>query len=165
MTTRSVAFAPDEYYHVYNRGTDKRVIFNILIKAKDDLGVSTFMNKLGTSYSMYFNKRYERTGSLFGGRFKSEHVNTDEYLKYLFSYIHLNPVKLIQKNWKEQGIENSHTTFEYLRGFEYSSLPEYLGVQRSVSEILHTSVFPEYFACSGEYQTELLEWLTFKPEP
>ena len=48
------------------------------------VGHSIFMKKLGTGYSMYFNAKYERTGGLFEGRFKSRHVESDEYLKYLF---------------------------------------------------------------------------------
>ena len=61
------------------------------------------MGKLGTGYSMYFNRKYKRTGALFVGAFKSQHANSDEYLKYLYAYIHLNPVKLIDSTWKEEG--------------------------------------------------------------
>ena len=59
------------------------------------------MHKLLTSYSKYFNKKYKTYGVLFEGKFKAVHVNTDVQAKYLFSYIHLNPVKLIQKDWKK----------------------------------------------------------------
>ena len=58
-------------------------------------GVVRFMNKIGTAYAKYFNKRHNRTGTLFEGRFKSVHVANDVQAKYLFSYIHLNPLKLI----------------------------------------------------------------------
>ena len=58
------------------------------------------MQKLLTAYTMYFNKKNERTGPLFSGMFKATHANEDEYLKYLFSYIHLNPIKLIEPLWK-----------------------------------------------------------------
>src|SRR3989344_979129 len=74
--------------------------FHVLITQMEENGISKFMQKLSTAYSMYFNKKYKRTGCLFEGKFKSQHVDTDEYLKYLFSYIHLNPVKLIQEDWK-----------------------------------------------------------------
>ena len=57
---------------------------------------------------MYFNKRYERTGGLFEGTFKATHANDDEYLKYLFAYIHLNSVKLIEPDWKENGIKDKN---------------------------------------------------------
>ena len=54
---------------------------------------------------MYYNKNIKELG-LFEGKFKSQHADTDRYLKYLFSYIHLNPIKLIQRDWKENGIKN-----------------------------------------------------------
>ena len=81
--------------------------FHILLTPLIEGGVATFMRKLATGYSMYFNKKHHRTGSLFEGRFKSEHVNNDNHLKYLFSYIHLNPVKLIQSKWQQEGIKDT----------------------------------------------------------
>src|SRR3989344_9576413 len=74
--------------------------FHILLKGKTDGGISNYMLKLLTEYSMYFNKKYKRTGRLFESVFKSSHVDSEEYLKYLYSYIHLNPAKLIDKNWR-----------------------------------------------------------------
>ena len=82
--------------------------FHILVKEKIENGISKFMGKLTTGYSMYFNKRYDRTGSLFQGVFKSVHADSDEYLKYLFAYIHLNPIKLINPEWKENGIKDKN---------------------------------------------------------
>jgi putative transposase len=75
--------------------------FHILMTPLIENGVSLFMKKLGTSYSMYFNKRYDYTGSLFEGRYKSSYAGEDTYLKYLYSYIHLNPMKLLDRNWKD----------------------------------------------------------------
>ena len=68
--------------------------------------ITEFMRKLLTSYSMYFNKKYKRTGSLFEGNFKSKHIGEENYFNYIFSYVHLNPIKLIDKGWKEKGISN-----------------------------------------------------------
>ena len=81
--------------------------FHILITPTEDGSVSKFMQKISTGYVMYYNQKYKRSGSLFEGKFKSQHANNDRYLKYLFSYIHLNPLKLIDKNWKEKGIKNA----------------------------------------------------------
>ena len=81
--------------------------FHILITPTEDGSVSKFMQKISTGYVMYYNQKYKRSGSLFEGKFKSQHANNDRYLKYLFSYIHLNPIKLIDKNWKEKGIKNA----------------------------------------------------------
>src|SRR3989344_1864178 len=80
--------------------------FHLLIKEKSDGNISLFMQKLATAYVMYFNKKYNRSGSLFEGKFKSQHINSDRYLKYIFSYIHLNPVKIIDSKWKEMGVKD-----------------------------------------------------------
>src|SRR3989344_1739298 len=58
--------------------------FHILITEKESGGISKFMQKLSTAYVMYCNIKYERTGGLFEGKFKSEHLGTDQYLKYIF---------------------------------------------------------------------------------
>src|SRR3989344_754162 len=80
--------------------------FHILVTEGEEGGISKFMQKLSTAYVMYYNQKYERTGGLFEGKFKSEHLDKDTYLKYIFSYIHLIPIKLLQKDWREVGIKN-----------------------------------------------------------
>ena len=111
---------------------------------------------------MYFNKKYERTGSLFEGKFKSAHADSDEYLKYLFSHIHLNPVKLIQSDWKEVGIINTTEAFEYLETYPYSSFFDYNGIFRQEGSILSKDAFPNYFESPDLFRKEILEWINFK---
>jgi putative transposase len=48
---------------------------------------------INVSYAGYFNRKHQRNGHLFQGRFKSILVDADEYLKQLSRYIHLNPVR------------------------------------------------------------------------
>lgn len=55
--------------------------------------LSKFVQKLANSYVYYFNRKYERSGHLFQGRFKSEPINDDEYFKTAFRYILQNPEK------------------------------------------------------------------------
>src|SRR3989338_5483185 len=95
--------------------------FHLLLKEIEMGGISQFMGKLSTAYSMYFNKKYERTGSLFEGRFKSSRIANDNYLHYLFAYIHLNPIKLIEPMWKEKGINDFARAKEFLGRYNYSS--------------------------------------------
>jgi len=216
---RNIIFAPDEFYHLYNRGTEKRRIFlqksdyerfltllfqsnstspvhlarqgrtlaelgetdrretlvdicayclmpnhfHILVKERSDNGISSFMQKISTGYTMYFNKKYERTGALFQGRFKATHANTDRYLKYLFTYIHLNPVKIIEPNWKESGISNQKRAQEYLEKYKYSSYLDYLGNNRLEKNILSMEASPKYFESSGSIKKDIKEWLNYEP--
>ena len=224
--SRNIAFAENEYYHLYNRGVDKRTVFenesdyrrfalllylcngktplrfeefpdwkgsttsqlikavfgeatdkpivaigayclmpnhyHLLVREITENGISTFMHKLSTAYTMYFNLNRRRTGALFQGRFKATHADTDEYLKYLFSYIHLNPVKLIEPDWKEHGIKNPSKAEDYLASFPYSSHMDYLGNKREFSKILNRPAFPDYFPKKGSFSHCVNDWLNYK---
>ena len=100
-------------------------------------------------------------GVLFEGCFKAEHINEDRYLKYLFSYIHLNPVKLIDSKWKERGLKNLKQAKGFLRNYEYSSYLDYLGIERPQNKILNLSAFPNYFENIKDFWSEIFEWLSF----
>lgn len=65
---------------------------HLLIKEGEE-EISATMKRLGISYAMYFNAKYRLTGPLFQGRFRSEKVESDEYLMTVVRYIHQNPVK------------------------------------------------------------------------
>jgi putative transposase len=208
MALRKIKFIEGEYYHIYNRGNNKNIIFkdkedyerfiglmyacnqsssfksddlkkdqglfnvqikekivnigvyclmpnhfHILITQRIDNGISIFMKKIMTAYVMYFNKKYERT----------EHVNKDNHLKYLFSYIHLNPIKLIQKDWKEKGIKNKKQVFQFLENYKYSSYLDFVGDSRVQNKILSTQDFPNYFSTKEKFKKEIFEWLSYPP--
>ena len=84
--------------------------------------LSRFMQKLTTSYSIYFNLRHRRHGHLFDGRFKAKAVDGDDYLLKLSRYVHLNPVFVGQ--WNGRGLGER---VEHLRSYPWSSYPEYVG--------------------------------------
>jgi putative transposase len=134
--------------------------FHILAKEIIENGISTYMRKLLTAYSMYFNKKYKRTGKLYEGVFKSVHIDKDEYLKYIYSYIHLNPAKLINKNWKECN-GNITKLLQYVFDYSYSSLKEY---SLKNYKIITPSEFPNYFNNPIDHKKELFEWLNLKEE-
>ena len=146
MSIRKCEFITGEFYHVYNRGVDKRTVFedgrdffkffemielfnqdrscgsvkeyqypknlkhgglasvlveivafcflpnhyHLILRQKVDGGISKFMQKIGTGYTMYFNKKNERSGSLFQGKFKAKHVEGRSALEYLSVYVNLN---------------------------------------------------------------------------
>ncbi len=212
---RKFQFSIGEFYHIYNRGNNKSVIFlddndrkrfqkllyvcnstkpvvyktiqglpldkiergdtlvsigayclmpnhfHFLLYEKIEGGISLFIGKVLTAYSMYFNKKYERTGRLFENTFQATHVNKDEYLKYLFSYIHLNPIKLIDSKWKENGIFDQSGAQKYLSNYVYSSYLDYVTNNREESKILNKSAFPEYFINFKEFKQFINEWLSY----
>lgn len=219
--SRGTTFATGEYFHIYNRGTEKRKIFldmndyerllsllyvtnspvvihrsdhftkklneilaiprestlvdigayclmpnhfHLLLHEHTENGISTFMQKLGTAYTMYFNKKCERKGSLFESTFHARHASGDEYLKYLFAYIHLNPMGLISPEWKEKHrVHDKKSAYEYLKNYRYSSYLDYAdsNSKRPEDIILHKTSFPEYF----ENPTEFVDFTKYWMEP
>ncbi len=135
--------------------------FHILIKAKEEVGVSKFMQKLTTAYVMYYNQKYKRTGGLFEGKFKSEHVSNDRYLKYIFSYIHLNPVKLIDSKWKEHKLADKKKVLSFLRGYPFSSFLDYQDSDREQYLIINRKPFPDYFPTAKDFEEEIFEWFNY----
>lgn len=93
--------------------------FHFLVKQKGANDIDGFMRSLCTRYTMYFNKKYKRVGSLYQGVYKAVIVSTDEQLLHLSRYIHKQALAL-------QG--------ETLRERQPSSYAEYCG-RRSTSWI------------------------------
>lgn len=137
--------------------------FHLLIKETEEGGIVKFMSKLLTAYSSYFNKKYERTGSLFSSEFKSSHLDSDEYLRYMFAYIHLNPLKLFDPEWKHRKI-NTEKAQDFINGYIFSSHSDYLHIERDEKYILELSVFPDYFKDSRDFESQMYDWLNFNFE-
>lgn len=167
-------YIEDGYYHVYNRGVEKRRIFeesrdyqrfidylktyltpveslrkenpllrsnlvnanladevsliayclmpnhfHLLLKQKSKDGITKLLRQITTGYSMYFNKKYQRVGPLFAGRFKACLVENDEYLLHLSRYIHQNPnqrgISLSDFPWSSYGAYVGTNTHEWLK--------------------------------------------------
>jgi putative transposase len=105
--------------------------FHLLIKNTYD--ISLFMKKLQGAYTLYFNQKYNRSGTLWESKFKSIHIENDKYYKYLFSFMQLNPIKLIQSNWKEKGIKNINKAWNFLENYSYSSLITLIPVRKDLT--------------------------------
>lgn len=217
MTTRP-PLAVEEWYHCYNRGVDKRRVFqsrsdyerfllllyvgnstkpihisnmrnrhfgdvlsdttlratpiveigayslmpnhfHLVLKEIVDGGIALFMQKVFTGYTMYFNKKNERTGALFAGTFKSKHIADDEYLKHLISYIHLNPADIFDPKWRD-GPDNKELE-RRIQNYEYSSLSDFSGKKRLQKRILGNAIF-ELFDEIPSMQQMLREARTYE---
>ena len=135
--------------------------FHVLVTQIEDNGISKFMQKASTAYVMYYNKKYKRTGGLFEGKFKSQHAGNDRYLKYLFSYIHLNCLKLLFENWKKEGTRDKKKALKYLFDYKYSSYLDYLEFPRAQNKILNIKAFPKYFPDKKSFIKEIFEWVDY----
>ncbi len=143
MAIRPVAFAPGEIFHCYNRGVDKRTIFedqqdyvyflkmlrhfntsevvgnlrllqtreqidppvtilaycllpnhyHLVLRCNDvEGGMSKYMQRIGGGYTMYFNQKNARSGSLFQGTFKAKYIDSDSYLRHILAYVGYNNI-------------------------------------------------------------------------
>ncbi len=93
--------------------------FHLCIKQTDRRAIDHFMRSLATKYAMYFNKKYERVGSLFQGRYKAVLIESEEQFTYLTKYIHRNPLKLATYKDRPRQLDS----------YPYSSYPNYLGTR------------------------------------
>lgn len=94
-------------------------------------GISRFMQKLSCGFACYFNAKYERSGTLFEGRFKAIPVRTEFQLDAVTRYINVNPLDIFQNDWKEKGLKNWQEASRFLRQYQWSSYPDFIGVRHS----------------------------------
>ncbi len=219
MPIRKINFTNGEFYHVFNRGVEKRSIFlesedylrfihdlyefndedavinnsfffdknyrfpssivkprkkrkllveiicfclmpnhwHLLLRQLKDNGITLFMKKLG-GYATYFNKKYERVGSLFQGRFKALHINNDEYLTHLSRYIHINSVELVEPDWKETGVKDLQKVLNFLESYRWSSCMDYIG-KKNFPSVISKDFLNSYFKNSEDHRNFIIDIL------
>ena len=135
--------------------------YHLLLRQRIDNGIVLFMQKLGSGYTNYFNLKYERVGSLFQGRFKALLVENDNYLLHLSRYIHLNPVELIEPNWKTKGIKSLSKSNKFLQKYRYSSYLDYTG-RKNFPSLIHKAFINQYFESPQEYKNFIQEWVSIQ---
>lgn len=113
--------------------------FHLLLKEVKEGGISKFMQKFGTSYTMYYNTRHQRIGNLFVKPFRSRHVSTDNYLRRIVTYIHCNPAEIFEAGWKQGQVSDSQRLKKQLETFPYSSFIDYMNPKRSEAKLLDWS--------------------------
>jgi len=55
--------------------------------------IAKVMQSVGTSYVPYFNEAYNRTGTLWEGRYRATVIDSERYMLACMRYIELNPVR------------------------------------------------------------------------
>ena len=80
---------------------------HLFLREKESGDIKTIMHKLLTRYVMWYNRKYQRSGSMIGNRYKSEPIEDETYYLTLMRYIHQNPVKADMVNKPEEYIWSS----------------------------------------------------------
>ena len=135
--------------------------FHLLIKQVLDNGISKFMQKLGTGYTHYFNKKHSRKGVLFQGRPHINAVDKEEYFEYVPHYIHSNPLDLIGVNWREAEIRDVPKALKFLSQYRWSSYMDYIG-KRNFPSITHREFILNIFNGPDGYQLSIKEFLDYR---
>lgn len=101
--------------------------FHLLLESREAAALSAFMQRLMTAYTVYFNKRHDRFGHLFQGRFKSLMVDKGNYFIELGRYIHRNP--------EQAGIARNPEDYEWssFRYYKLGGAPNFLCVDETLS--------------------------------
>ena len=178
MPHRTVKFAPEKYYHVYNRGAGRQPIFreaanyifvlrkvkqyahqyhvtavayclmpnhyHFLIRQDGETAAGLVFQHTFNSYTKAFNKRYDRSGTLFEERFQVIHVDRDEYLLHLCRYIHGNPVKA--------GLVQSP------EDWAYSNYPDWIGLR--TGDLVDREFVQAHFPNHADYRQFVMNYLT-----
>ena len=111
---------------------------HLLVTPERDTAISKTMQYLGRYYVRYFNFRYQRTGTLFEGRFKSSLVDTDRYLLACQRYIELNPVRAgIVKDPADYAWSSYHSHALGVAANMWTPHPIYLALGQNAAERSH----------------------------
>jgi len=173
-----------DFYHVYNRGVDKRLVvmddfdrlrfmqglylyndanhivrnvgrlviqntfdrprkqlvhihafclmdnhYHLLVSSADNdpANLSAFMRKLNMGYTKYFNEKYERSGALWQGKYKSVLIDRDAHFMFIPHYIHLNALDSSFPEWRDGKVQDVTAALAVLQAYKWSSYRSYLG--------------------------------------
>ena len=76
--------------------------FHLIVKELDEGGIAAYMQRVLTSYSKYYNTKYEKSGHVFQGPYQAVHVEDNRQLLHLSAYIHRNPREISKWFNKEE---------------------------------------------------------------
>ena len=108
--------------------------FHLLINTPDG-NLADFMRHFNICYTSAFNRRYNRVGHLYQGRYKAFLIDADNYLLAVSRYIHLNPVRVA-------GLaeHSAKRKWDMLLQHRFSSLPGYLSTRNRKGLVTYESV-------------------------
>lgn len=120
--------------------------YHLLVSERVDGGLSQFARKLNVGYAMYFNEKYMRSGTLFQGRTKKIHINSDAYFLHILHYIHLNPLDFHKGSalWRSREVKNSARALQHLAEYRWSSYLDYCG-KKNFPSIITKELFGDVF--------------------
>lgn len=110
--------------------------FHLLLYQHDKDAITALMRSVATGYAVYYNKRHNRVGSLFQGKYKACRINSDSYWTHISRYIHLNPIDL----------DEDYTTYPYssYKFFMGDNNAEWVRQDRAMGEFKDSAEYAEF---------------------
>ncbi len=120
--------------------------YHFLIYQNTDFPIYTYFNKIWNNYSRYYNKKYNRHGTLFAGKLQHIGIKNSIHLVYLCAYIHLNPVHANLVKTPEQ--------------WQWSNYPEWIGIRDN--RLIDRQIVETLFKSPSEYKNCISNFLPSK---
>jgi len=137
--------------------------FHLLLKEKQERGISRFMSKLGTGYTNYINLRYEQVGRVFQGPYKSKIVSDTKYLYLLIIYILIiNFFDFYPKGF-EIAKQNFDKAINLAASYSFSSFLDMLK-KRDLGIIEQNSIVQEMFPNLDAFKKEFIKEIVLKKD-
>lgn len=125
---------------------------HFILKEVKKGGTTLFMKRIGQSMTNHSNEKYNQTGSLWQGSFKSRTINTDDYLRYAAAYVMVkNTFELYPEGGLTAAKEKFDMVWDWAIKQNFSSLADYAGF-RADSPILQKGLLGELFADAAEFR-------------
>lgn len=132
--------------------------FHILLRQRYEKGITIFMRKLGTGYTNYFNKKYERVGALFQGIFKAVLVKDEVHFTHIPTYIHFNPLDIMAPEWRKGEIIDREKALEFLKNYRWSSYRDYIG-EKNFPSVTQREFILNAFGGTEGYKKVIEQWI------
>jgi putative transposase len=134
--------------------------YHLLVSQRSEGGLTTFLRKLNTGYTNYFNERYDRSGVLFQGKTKRRLVDSDAHFLHVLHYIHLNPLDRSKAtgDWRSGRIQGRARAVAILGNYKWSSYRDCCGQPNFPSVIsteLYRDAYKDYGAAIDSYLRDI----------
>ena len=109
---------------------------HLILRDRKESGISRFMQKVGTGYSVYMNKKLGRAGGIFQGTYKTSVLEQEDKTREVIRGIHFLPAVRSMEGASPEPGTNLEVSEKILAEYPWSSCPDYCG-KRSLAFLDH----------------------------
>ncbi len=133
--------------------------YHILLSPLVENGITLFVKKLNIGYAKYFNNKYERSGALFQGRFKSVIIKNEAHFIHLPYYINvINTLDLKYPECRNGNLSDVNGAVKFLDSYRWSSHLDYCG-KKNFPSVTQRDLLLKFFGGTNGYKRNTKQWL------